>query len=123
MAAPAGPTLDGPLAVFMVFTMKRPTSARKADFAPYKTPDLSKLCRSTEDACTEAGLWADDARVSEYVRLAKVWTGYDDDALETPGVLVAAIEKKERWPRELSELITVTLGHHRQSWKGNLEAT
>ncbi len=39
---------------------------------PYRIPDLSKLLRGIEDAITEAGLWADDARVAEYVRLAKV---------------------------------------------------
>ena len=47
---------------------------------------------STEDAITEAGLWADDARVADYHRLAKVWAGFDDDALPVPGVAVAAVE-------------------------------
>jgi Holliday junction resolvase RusA-like endonuclease len=91
-AAPSGPRLDGPLLVAMVFTMKRPSSAKKAETMPYRTPDLSKLCRSTEDGITEAGLWADDARVSEYVRLAKVWPGYDRHALDTPGLIVGAVE-------------------------------
>lgn len=82
--------LDGPIAVRMVFTLHRPKSATKARRWPSTYPDVSKLARSTEDAITSAGLWADDARVVEYVRLAKVWAGYDDEALPMPGVLVMA---------------------------------
>lgn len=89
------PCLDGPLLVRMVFTLRRPKSAPKRLTIPATTPDLSKLCRSTEDAITTAGLWADDARAADYVRLAKVWTGYDDDALPMPGVRVAAVQIEE----------------------------
>ncbi|MGH3587533.1 MAG: RusA family crossover junction endodeoxyribonuclease [Pseudonocardia sp.] len=79
--------LDGPLAVSMVFTMRhRPTSrptwwprgvrwSRTLMWRPASTPDLSKLCRSTEDALTDAGVWTDDARVVEYRRLAKHYVG------------------------------------------------
>lgn len=84
--------LDGPLLVTMVFTVPRPKSAKKTDCYPCRTPDLSKLARSTEDAITEAGLWADDARVSSYDRLAKVWWGFDNDAIPIPGVVVACVE-------------------------------
>lgn len=118
-AAPDGPTLDGPLAVFMVFTLKKPVSARKTEFAPCRTPDLSKLCRSTEDAITDAGLWTDDARVVEYARLAKVWHGHDDDALYTPGVVVAATQVGDGWPRRLHEEVALALRAYRQTWKGN----
>jgi Holliday junction resolvase RusA-like endonuclease len=105
-AAPSGPMLDGPVAVRMVFTLQRPASARKTEHNPYRTPDLSKLARATEDACTDAGLWADDARVSEYVRLAKVWSGYDAEALHVPGVAVAAIEMAGTgWRAELLEAL------------------
>lgn len=88
-AASLGAPLDGPLAVSMVFTLPKPKSAPKtrktwAD----KKPDLSKLARSTEDAISDAGLWADDARVVEYARLAKVFPGEDPDALTAPGVRV-----------------------------------
>lgn len=93
MAAPAiERTLDGPLAVKMVFTLHRPKSARRTDTRPMRTPDCSKLARSTEDAITDAGLWVDDARVVEYVRLAKVWHGYDSDSMPVPGVIVAVVE-------------------------------
>jgi len=84
--------LDGPLIVKMVFTLPRPKSARKIDFAPCKTPDLSKLARAVEDSMKDAGLFVDDARIVEYVRLSKVWFGFDPDALPTPGVVVACAE-------------------------------
>ena len=115
-AAPPGPRLDGPLAVAMVFTMPRPKSARKADTVPCKTPDLSKLARATEDAITDAGLWADDARVAEYARLAKVWTGYDPDALCVPGVVVAAVTMDPGWHHELHEYLACALLAHQWAW-------
>jgi hypothetical protein len=68
-------------------------------------PDLSKLARSTEDAITEAGLWADDARVSEYARLAKVWPGCDPDALPVPGVVVVCVERRDDWRPVLDDLL------------------
>ena len=40
----------------------------------------------------DAGLFVDDARIVEYVRLSKVWFGFDPDALPTPGVVVACAE-------------------------------
>lgn len=81
--------LDGPLVVSMVFTLPKPASAPKRRRTwPDRKPDLSKLVRSTEDALTDAGIWADDARVVEYARLAKVFPGEDVDALASPGVLV-----------------------------------
>ena len=89
--------LDGPLMVWMVFTMPRPQAARKRDTVPFTQPDLSKLCRATEDAVTDAGLWVDDARVAGYVRLEKVWPGYDRDALPVPGAVVAAVEREGDW--------------------------
>ncbi len=90
----AGPCLDGPLVVRMIFSVPRPKSARKADTIPCRAPDLSKLARAAEDAIGDAGLWADDARVADYVRLAKVYPGleWSSEALPVPGVLVAAQE-------------------------------
>lgn len=81
--------LDGPLVVSMVFTMPKPASAPKSRRTwPDRKPDLSKLVRSTEDALTDAGLWADDARVVEYARLAKVFPREDPQALDSPGVRI-----------------------------------
>lgn len=94
-APPIAAPLDGPLVVRMIFTLPRPKSISKAFSVPYRTPDLSKLARATEDAITDIGLWADDARVAEYERLAKVWWPYDDEALPVPGVVIACRPKSE----------------------------
>jgi crossover junction endodeoxyribonuclease RusA len=81
--------LDGALSVRMVFTMPKPKSAPKRRRTwPNRTPDVSKLARSTEDALTTAGIWADDARVVEYTRLAKVFPGEDHDALDSCGAVI-----------------------------------
>ena len=81
--------MDGPLVAEMVFTVPKPASAPKTRRTwPDRKPDLSKLVRSTEDALSDAGLWADDARVVEYGRLAKVFAGEDRDALDRPGVRI-----------------------------------
>jgi Holliday junction resolvase RusA-like endonuclease len=82
-------TFDGPLKVKMVFTLPKPASAPKRKRTwPNRKPDCSKLCRSTEDALVTAGAIADDARIVEYSRLAKVFPGEDPDALNSPGVLI-----------------------------------
>jgi len=81
--------LDEPLVVRMVFTLPKPASAPKRRRTwPCRTPDLSKLIRSTEDALTNAGVWRDDARVTEYERAAKVYPGEDPEALDAPGVRI-----------------------------------
>lgn len=91
--------LDGPLAVSMVFTFDRPKghyrTGRNAhllrDAAPSRPagmPDLSKIARSTEDALTGV-VWKDDARVVEYVRLGKFYTGTAvEDVLAVPGCVI-----------------------------------
>lgn len=81
--------LDEPLVVDMVFTMPKPAAAPKRRRTwPMRMPDLSKLCRATEDALTDAGVWRDDARVVEYGRLAKAYPGEDPDALASPGAVI-----------------------------------
>jgi len=86
---PATGALDGPLSVRMVFTLPKPTSSpkRRKTYA-MKKPDVSKLARSTEDALVDAGLIADDARIVEYERLAKVFPNEDPEALPVPGVRI-----------------------------------
>lgn len=82
-------TFDGALVVKMIFTLPKPASAPKRKrIWPNKKPDVSKLARSTEDALVTAGALKDDARIVEYVRLAKVFPGEDPDALSSPGVLI-----------------------------------
>lgn len=81
--------LDEPLAVDMVFTVPKPAAApKRRRTRPMRMPDVSKLCRATEDALTDAGIWRDDARVVEYRRLAKVYPGEDRDALASPGAVI-----------------------------------
>lgn len=80
--------LVGPLAVRMVFTLRKPTSAPKRRRTwPTKYPDVSKLARATEDSLTGVA-WKDDAQVVEYDRLAKVFPGEDPEALDAPGALI-----------------------------------
>lgn len=85
-ARDGAPPLDGPLVARMVFTLPKPTSAPKRRRSwPCRKPDLSKLVRSTEDALVDSGLLADDARIVEYARIAKVYPGEDPEALAVPG--------------------------------------
>ena len=78
----SGP-LDGALALSIDFRLpmpaSRPKRVRELGEAWHKTrPDLSKLIRSTEDALTDAGLIADDARICG-LNVTKIevtgWTG------------------------------------------------
>jgi Holliday junction resolvase RusA-like endonuclease len=64
------PPIDGPVRCQMVFVFPRPKSRKRTALHDRK-PDLSKLIRSTEDALTTGGAWADDARVVEYVTTCK----------------------------------------------------
>ena len=82
-------TLDGPILAKMVFSFRRPKSIKytKRPF-PCVYPDLSKLCRATEDALKAAGAIMDDALIVEYTRLAKVYCNEDPEALESPGCYI-----------------------------------
>lgn len=83
------------VSVSMVFTFARPkTVTRKKRPFPSVYPDLGKLARATEDAISASGLWADDALVVEYARLAKVYAGEDVQALSRPGCSIGIQEKK-----------------------------
>lgn len=94
--------LDGPLWVSMVFTIKKPKSAPKRKRTwPATKPDLSKLARSTEDAISDSGVWADDARVVEYLRLAKVYPGEDSGALHIPGAVISIYTEADMARRSL----------------------
>lgn len=78
-----------PVICRMVFTIKRPKSVKRAKRPfPSIAPDLSKLCRATEDALQAAGVIADDALIVEYTRLAKVYVDEDPEALDRPGCVI-----------------------------------
>ena len=86
-----GEQIEGPVFVRMIFSVARPKSAPRRVVHPATLPDLDKLARAVGDAVTASGLWQDDSRVVEYVRLAKVFAGgADPECLPMPGVLVAA---------------------------------
>lgn len=79
---------DGPLVYRMTFTLPKPKSAPKTRRTwPDRMPDLSKLQRSTEDALTTSGLWADDARVVAGMAF-KVYPGEGRRALPQPGAVI-----------------------------------
>ncbi|MDX3672779.1 RusA family crossover junction endodeoxyribonuclease [Streptomyces europaeiscabiei] len=80
--------LDGPLEAAMFFTLPAPKTMPKGRVAATVYPDLSKLLRSTEDALTTAGVWADDARVIGYRDLRKTYTRLGPHALTRPGVIL-----------------------------------
>ena len=83
------PPIDGPVLLRIVFTLPKPKSAPKRvrTYAD-KKPDIDKLLRSTLDALTESGIIADDARVIEFDRLAKVFPNEDAEALDVPGAVI-----------------------------------
>lgn len=84
--------LDGPLVGYIVFTLPAP-QRKKADEAPAadRTPDVSKLLRSTEDAL-KGSVWVDDARLIGYDLLWKAYPigkpGSHRDSLDQPGAFM-----------------------------------
>lgn len=70
-----GAILDGPVAVELHFFFMRPKSAKKSVVAPCNrgSGDIDKLCRSTLDALTEAGVWHDDAQVCDLRATKSFW--------------------------------------------------
>lgn len=82
------PPMDGPIAYRMTFTLPKPASApKKRRIWADRKPDMSKLQRSTEDALTDAGFWADDARVVAGMAF-KVYPGEGTRALLSPGCVI-----------------------------------
>lgn len=89
---------DGPLHVIMSFYLARPQShfrtgknagrlKESAPTYPTKLPDLSKLIRATEDALTDCGIWADDARVV-MISAEKQYTSPNSEEMSVPGAII-----------------------------------
>lgn len=82
---------DGAVIARLVFSVWRPKSVSFAK-RPYPSTnppgDLCKLARSTEDAMKAAGVYRDDSRIVEYTRLAKVYVGEDEEALDSCGAFI-----------------------------------
>ena len=60
--APAIP-LDGPLHMSIVFRLPRPQNAKKDETWAWKKPDIDNLAKAVMDACSNARIWQDDARI------------------------------------------------------------
>jgi Holliday junction resolvase RusA-like endonuclease len=54
--------LDEPVEVSIIFYLPRPKTVQDRIF-PTVTPDIDKLARAVLDSLTDAGIYADDARV------------------------------------------------------------
>lgn len=78
------PAISGPVSMIIDFYLTRPKKPK----CPYpdRTPDLSKLVRSTEDALTEIGVWEDDARVIHC--WASKWYVSTETPLKSPGAVI-----------------------------------
>lgn len=85
--------LVGAIVCEMTFTLVKPKSAKRGA-VPAKAPDLDKLCRSTFDALTTAGVWEDDSRVVA-LRAAKRYPNEGEDALPRPGAVIRVWELHE----------------------------
>ena len=80
--------IDQPLVVIMTFTLPKPTSAPKTRTTwPDRKPDVSKLARAVEDSLTDAGVFADDARIVDLIA-RKRYPNEGAGALPSPGVVV-----------------------------------
>lgn len=91
--------LDGPLVADTIVSLPRLAATPKTlRTLPVSSEDLSKLTRATEDAlgttCAQVGrrvpVLINDARITDYRRLAKVFAGdpLDPDALPRPGAVI-----------------------------------
>lgn len=82
------PPLNQPLVVIMTFTLPKPASAPKTRTTwPDRKPDVSKLARAVEDSLTDAGVFADDARIVDLIA-RKRYPNEGAGALPSPGVVV-----------------------------------
>ena len=94
----AATPVAGPLYVSVVYTLPRPKShyrtGRNAHLLrdnaprwPASKPDVEKLDRASYDACTDAGVWGDDAQIVTSVSV-KTYPGVHPRAMITPGAHV-----------------------------------
>lgn len=78
--------LLGPVAIDLMFTMRKPKGAPKGRVTwPIVKPDKDKLERAILDAGTNAGLWVDDSQVIDG-RTSKAYPLEAPGALRQPGV-------------------------------------
>jgi len=78
-----------PVIARIIFCFPRPASvSRKKRPFMSVAPDLDKLIRACLDGLTAGGAIADDALVTEFTRVAKVYCGEDPEALDVPGAVI-----------------------------------
>lgn len=78
--------LDGPVAIEITFTVKKPAAAPKRRKTwPVKRPDLDKLIRSTLDGLSEGGVWGDDSQVVELIARKVYPDSWHPQSMTTPG--------------------------------------
>lgn len=78
--------LEGPVNVWLEFSVKRPVSTPRKVLFPVKRPDVDKLARGVLDALDAAGVFGDDSQVVD-LHAIKRFAG-SDDALPIPGVRI-----------------------------------
>jgi Holliday junction resolvase RusA-like endonuclease len=94
--------MAGAVLLHVTFTFARPRSHYRAGKSahllkpgvparPAGPPDLSKLVRAVEDALTDAGVWKDDAQVTD-TSSRKTYAGTGFGALGGPGAAIAVTE-------------------------------
>jgi crossover junction endodeoxyribonuclease RusA len=86
-----GAKMEGPLTLYITFTLPRPKSLKKGVRWPARRPDLDKLLRSTMDALTEACAWGDDNQVVR-ISTCKEYA----DSSERPGAEIIIMQTEER---------------------------
>ena len=99
--------LDGPILLVIEFYMPRPKGHPKTRRTlPDRTPDLSKLLRSTEDAMTYAGTYADDGRIVDHVQRERYAT--ENDAVRRPWERRTVGAKIALWPVDPADSMSET---------------
>lgn len=90
---------SGAIVMRLVFTFARPATVKRSKRPwPSVYPDLDKLARGVLDALKAAGVMKDDCLVVEFTRLAKVYAGEDEEALDRPGVTITLGELVDSVP-------------------------
>lgn len=76
----------GPVRVSIMFVLRRSKSAKNGSY-PATRPDIDKLTRSTLDALTQMGVFADDGRVVD-LHCSKRYPG-QDNSMAAPGAIIS----------------------------------
>ena len=95
--------IDGPVRLVMLFALPRPTKPSRRWPIGANSGDVDKLARAVMDALTDAGVWTDDARVTD-LRVVKDYPG-EPVAQSTPGVLVRVWRADQSAPEVTGQVL------------------